>query len=69
MKYTKEELLKFFISQYAIAKFLRISPQAVYEWPMEDPIPELRQLQLEKRRKEWPKRLTPAQVAQREQAR
>lgn len=69
MKYTKEELLNYFHSQYALAKFLKIRPQAVYAWPMEEPVPELRRLQLEKRRGEWPKRLSASALAQRERAR
>lgn len=51
--YTKRQLLKHFVSQYAIAKFLELRPQAVQAWPMDKPIPELRQYQLREREKEW----------------
>lgn len=51
--YTKRQLLKHFVSQYAIAQFLRLKPQAVQAWPMDKPVPELRQYQLKEREKEW----------------
>lgn len=53
MNYTKRDLLSYFLTQYQLAKFLKITHQAVGQWPMDEPVPELRRLQLEQREREW----------------
>lgn len=55
--YTKRFLLKHFPSQNAIATFLGIKHQAVYSWPMDKPIPALRQYQLRDAEKKWMRRV------------
>lgn len=43
---TKRQLIAHFKSQVAIADLLGITKQAVNNWPMDDPIPELQEMRL-----------------------
>ena len=59
--YTKRELLKHFDNPHAIAVFLQtagipITHQAVYAWPMDEPVPKLRGYQLKELEGRWRKR-------------
>lgn len=45
--FIKEDVIAAFGSVAKLIKFLDIDhPQAVYQWPSDEPIPELRQLQI-----------------------
>ena len=56
--YTKRELLKHFTNSLQLAKFLqaegvKITHQAVYAWPLDEPVPELRAYQLKELERKW----------------
>lgn len=46
-KVTRRQLIKIFGTSRAIARILGISPQAVYDWELDRPIPSMRLLQLQ----------------------
>lgn len=56
--YTKRELMNYFGNPLQLSKFMRenglkITHQAVYAWPMDEPVPELRYFQLKALERKW----------------
>lgn len=56
--YTKRELMNYFGNSLQLTKFmkengLKITHQAVYAWPMDEPIPALRSYQLKELERKW----------------
>jgi len=45
-KFIRENVIKYFGSQKAVAEYLDIKPQAVQKWAKNEPIPEKQQLKL-----------------------